>query len=712
MSNEPKRFSKAKKHQRKIFLTLLFMACLGLFPGRGGAVSQKPEEPSSKETVLQAPQEPSRDKNIQQIGPPPEEETKDTLRVYSVVPAGKALATSTRFSVIDDFNLGELRNKFGSLWKEEKTKEQKTELTIKRKDARDLRPGFSLHIRFNLPRHEQYKLQSSLEKLNMTKADFLVLKCRGQGMKAPFDGRVRVALSDWEDKTVMRDITDACSAADGWNDVILPMGYFKGIDLRQLSRISFFIISRNKPVSGEIGIDELAFFGPEEVGFESVIASLEGFPRVTLAPKRREALLKIKDDQTLLMEIAKDTWRYFAYGTDREHHLLVDHLKTGDFPLAATYTSPTNIAMDIMATVAARDLGIISSEDATKRVEKILDTLQNLERWKGFYYNFYEIIRLSIARPFISSVDNGWLAISLVVARQAFSGGIATTATQILNNMNFQEFLDPENNHIFIGYDVTRKSLTPYHYGLLATEARAMSLYAIGKGNISKEHWWFLYRTAPEAWTWQNQVPKGKMVTRDNVNYFQGYYTDGAKKFVPSWGGSLFEFLMPTMVIDEKNLAPEGLGLNDKIVTELHRDYALNEKQYPVWGISPAAVGSGRRWQYGEYGIKKLSVKGYPDKGVITPHVSFLALEALPQDAIQNIRKLLQYEIYGECGFYDSITFPKQNTNYQYLALDEGMVLIPIANFLKKGTIKKYFHRDSIGKNIEDLLKKEKIFEN
>ena len=297
-----------------------------------------------------------------------------------------------------------------------------------------------------------------------------------------------------------------------------------------------------------------------------------------------------------------------------------------------------------------------------------------------------------------------------MVVRQAFPGQIARDATVILNTFDFEEFLDPDSNHLAIGYDLERQGLTPYHYGMLVTEARAMSLYAIGKGDVSKEHWWSLNRTGPKSWDWQSQKPNGKMVERDGITYFQGYYKDGNKKFVPSWGGSFFEFLMPTLVIDEKKFAPKGLGLNDKVVTELERDYALVEKKYPAWGISPASTADGRRWQYGEYGIKKMAIKGYPDRGVITPHASFLALESLPKDAIKNIRKLLTFPIYGEYGFYDSITFPSKRVNTQYLALDQGMELIPIANFLKKGVIQDYFYKDPVGQKAMALLGEEDFF--
>ena len=677
---------------------LFFMATcfLGMFLPASFA-ADKPQKQKTGENI------------VQQIGPASGEAPLDIGRVYNIVPAGKPLRASTQFKVVDDFNAGELKNSLGGAWTVDKGDEKKVRLDLKREDARGAKAGASLWARVNLKKKEKATFRTSLEKLDMSAAHYLVMKCKTDS-SAPFKGRLRVALTDWAGKTVERDITDACLEKEGWNEVVLPTNVFMGIDLDQLKVLSFSAFARDRNLAGKVGLDEIAFLGHPEVGFESVEDNFVGFPRSVMVEPRRKELLATANDKELLLKIARDTWQYFENATDKKNHLVSDHFKVGDFPLAAAYTSPTNIAMDLMGTVAAREMEIISPEAATKRVQNSLNTLKKMETWKGFYFNFYETTRLGVTHKFISSVDNGWLAIALVVVRQAFPGEIAQEATAILDRFHFQEFLDPDTNHLAIGYDVDRQSPTPYHYGMLVTEARAMSLYAIGKGDIPPDHWWYLYRTAPDAWEWQTQKPKGKMVERDKVSYFQGYYEDGKKKFVPSWGGSLFEFLMPTMVLQEQRFAPKGLGLNDKIVTELQRDYALTEKKYPVWGISPSATADGRRWMYGEYGVKRLGVKGYSDRGVITPHASFLALDALPKDAIKNIRKLLTFDLYGEYGFYDSITFPNKKVNTQYLALDQGMILIPIANYLKKGVIQEYFHKDPVGKKAKELLGQEDFF--
>ncbi len=696
MTLQKQRFPRVKQSLESAFLFLVAACFLGAFLPAGLA-ADKPQKQKNGETF------------VQQIGPANGETPLDIGKVYNIVPAGKPLRTSTQFKVVDDFNAPELKNSLGGAWTVDKGEEKKIRLDMKEEDARGAKAGASLWARVNLKRKEKATFRTSLERLDMSAAHYLALKCKTDS-SAPFKGRLRIALTDWAGKTVERDITDACFEKEGWRDVVLPTNVFMGVDLDQLKALSFSAFARDRNLAGKVGLDEIAFWGHPEVGFESVEDNFVGFPKAIMDEPRRQELLATRSDKELLLKIAQDTWRYFENATDKRNHLLSDHFKVGDFPLAAAYTSPTNIALDLMGTVAARELEIITPEAAARRVQNTLKTLKKMDTWKGFFFNFYETTQLGVSRQFASSVDNGWLAIALVVVRQAFPGQIAEEATVLLDRFHFQEFLDPDTNHLALGYDVDRQSLTPYHYGMLVTEARAMSLYAIGKGDISQEHWWYLYRTAPDAWEWQTQKPKGKMVERGKVSYFQGYYEDGKKKFVPSWGGSLFEFLMPTMVLHEQKFGPKGLGMNDKIVTEIHRDYALNEKKYPVWGISPSATADGRRWMYGEYGIKRLGVKGYPDRGVITPHASFLALDALPKDAIKNIRKLLTFNLYGEYGFYDSITFPKKKVNTQYLALDQGMVLIPIANYLKKGVIQEYFYKDPVGKKTKELLGEEDFF--
>jgi len=161
----------------------------------------------------------------------------------------------------------------------------------------------------------------------------------------------------------------------------------------------------------------------------------------------------------------------------------------------------------------------------------------------------------------------------------------------------------------------------------------------------------------------------------------------------------------------ERELAPSGLGMNNLIAAEIHRDYALSKKRYPVWGIAPCMVDRGARGVYEELGVKEVSVKGYKEKAVIAPYASILALELLPEDVMINIRRLINlYPVYGEYGFYDSVSLRKPMVTKQYLALDQAMILISIANDLKNGFLRERFHNNQQVQKIQSLLSEEKFF--
>ena len=88
--------------------------------------------------------------------------------------------------------------------------------------------------------------------------------------------------------------------------------------------------------------------------------------------------------------------------------------------------------------------------------------------------------------------------------------------------MEFGFLLDPERKLLSIGYRVADGSLDPSCYDLLASEARLASFVAIAKGDVPTRHWFRLGRAV---------TPIGR----------------GAALI--SWSGSMFEYLMPSLVM-------------------------------------------------------------------------------------------------------------------------------------------------------------------
>jgi len=617
--------------------------------------------------------------------------------------------------LVDDFNSQEMKNRFGAPWETQTLPPNHLEFAFTLNDGFQERRGGALRLKSSLAPYGESILKSSLKGLDVSQAEALVFKCRIQVRdEKDFSGKLTLTLEDLEGRSQTFDFTSSYQAngfqSNGWKEITLPRAAFSNVDWNRLEKISLALRAEGEPLKVQMVIDGIAFYARKDLRFESQKDNLVGFPSRLEAPERVQVLLAEPATEKFLHEIARDTWKYFENAIDRHTGLPVDHLRVGKPGDVGTYTTPTNLAMYILACVSAHELGIIPKKTAVKRIREIFKTLEQMKTWKGFFYNFYSTTSLQVTRDYISTVDSGWLAVAWVVARQAFPKELGKQATRFLEKIDFYEFYDPGIGQLRLGFDETANDFSPYHYGLIATEARATSFLGIGKGDLPREHWWLIYRVPPKSWKWQTQIPETKEVEIDRVSFLQGTYSYHGKKFVPSWGGSLFEFLMPALVMKEKELAPQGLGLNNRIATEIHIDYALNRQGYPVWGISPASTASGRQWLYRELGIRYLGVKGYRDEGIIAPYAAFLALETLPEQAIDNIRRMLElYPLYGEYGFYDAVNVRTGRVNAQYLILDQGMSLAALCNYLKKGVLKEYFHRDESIKKAEELLGKEKL---
>ncbi|MBI3999597.1 MAG: DUF3131 domain-containing protein [Candidatus Omnitrophica bacterium] len=442
-----------------------------------------------------------------------------------------------------------------------------------------------------------------------------------------------------------------------------------------------------------------------------LVDRLQGYPKEVL-PKKEFP----EDDRAFLTMIAKDTWSFFDHIVDREHQLPLDTIQLGETePIASDgwvgdYTNVTNIGLYLMCLVSAYDMGFIPREEAVKRIQATLHTIEKLEHHEsGFLYNYYDTTTLEQTSYFVSLVDSGWLDAGIYVVKNAFPEELKEQCERILGKHSFKFFYDEVEQQMTHGYFAHLGVYSDYNYGSFYTEPRAASYIAIARGDVPMEHWFRLIRTFPEEYGWQNQLPidREKRTTL-GYSYYGGYYEWEGIKFIPSWGGSMFEAMMPTLIMDEAKYAPEGLGLNDKRYVEIQMKYTLGELKYPVWGMSPSSVPEGG---YSEYGVKVLGSKGYK-AGVVTPHAAVLGLEFAPEETIKNLRELVRrFSIYGEYGFYDAVTVETGKVARKYLSLDQAMIFITLNNYLNDGAIRKRFHADPINEKALPLLTEEKFFE-
>jgi hypothetical protein len=410
-------------------------------------------------------------------------------------------------------------------------------------------------------------------------------------------------------------------------------------------------------------------------------------------------------DSLFLNSIAKDTWKFFENSTYGNTGFVVDKIFV-DRQNAAHYTSITNIGLYLVCTAYAYKLNYITRNEALNKINTTIKSLLKLERYKGFFYNWYEIDSLKQSGNYISTVDAGWLYSSLFIISNIFTDELGKTCNKLIDDADFLWLYDEKEGAFRLGYDV-KSGFSPYHYKLLVSEARIALYLAVIKNQLRPKSWFKLARTLDKNIE-QEQYPKGGYSTYEGEEYFNGYYMYDSLKVVPSWGGSMFEFLMTDMFIDER-MAIKGMGLNNFNMIKAQIDFCLNKNNYKVWGMSPCATPDGG---YGEFGVYLLGTKkgGYPN-GVVTPHASCLALNYYPKEVLANLKNMIKnYSVYGEYGFYDCVDMKSGEVGKTYLALDQSMIFISIANYLTDNYIPNLLEKNSNLQDMFEIIKKEEFY--
>ncbi len=122
-----------------------------------------------------------------------------------------------------------------------------------------------------------------------------------------------------------------------------------------------------------------------------------------------------------LRRIARKTWAFFeAFVTEEDNWLPPDNYQEDPKAAVAHRTSPTNMGLYLISSVAAHDLGYLGFPALLARLEKTFATFDRLERAHGHFYNWYETTTLKALPPiYLSTVDSGNLLGCLLTLKQA-----------------------------------------------------------------------------------------------------------------------------------------------------------------------------------------------------------------------------------------------------------------------------------------------------
>jgi len=295
-----------------------------------------------------------------------------------------------------------------------------------------------------------------------------------------------------------------------------------------------------------------------------ILAAGSGFPKNRQPEKQFP-----QDDKAFLKEVALDTWRFFDEITDTEHGLPLDNIKLGDkVPLGegawiGDYTNITNVGVYLDGGRERLRFWICHPRGRGRAHSKNARDDGKLECHKsGFPYNYYDTTLLVPTSYFVSFVDSGWLYLGYYVAKNAFPEELSEPVGRLLARANFKFSTIPSRTRCITAIMKIWAFTRTTGMVFFMPSPGPATYMAIARGDIPEKLWFEgVVRTFPVNYKWQSQPPKNR--TERTVlghQYAGGLYEWKDLRYVPSWGGSAFEALMPTVVLEEKKLAPEGLG--------------------------------------------------------------------------------------------------------------------------------------------------------
>lgn len=242
-------------------------------------------------------------------------------------------------------------------------------------------------------------------------------------------------------------------------------------------------------------------------------------------------------------------------------------------------------------------------------------------------------------------------------------------------DMRYDFLYDKVQRLLSIGFNADDNRLDASFYDLLASEARLSSFVAIAQGKLPQESWFAL----------------GRRLT-----------TIGKTPVLLSWSGSMFEYLMPMLVMPSY----ENTLLDEMANGTVKKQIEYGLQQNVPWGISESCynvVDSNLTYQYKAFGVPGLGFKrGLGQDLVIAPYATVMALMVNPQASYDNLQKMKAKGFEGRYGFFEAVDYtPVRLSRGQshaviqtFMAHHQGMSLLSLAYLLLNQPMQKRFEAD------------------
>jgi cyclic beta-1,2-glucan synthetase len=244
-------------------------------------------------------------------------------------------------------------------------------------------------------------------------------------------------------------------------------------------------------------------------------------------------------------------------------------------------------------------------------------------------------------------------------------------------NMDFSFLYNTTTKLLAIGYNVSDRRLDSSYYDLLASEVRLASFVGIAQGQFPQEHWFALGRQLCII---------------------------GGEQLLLSWSGSMFEYLMPLLVMP--NYQNTLLDQTYRAIINAQIAYA-RQRDIP-WGISESGyntVDANLNYQYRAFGVPGTGLKrGLADDLVIAPYATMLGLMVDPEASCQNLQRMAELGFMGQYGFYEAIDYTTarlpRGQNFavirSFMAHHQGMGFLALSYLLHDRPMQRRFEADPL----------------
>lgn len=387
-----------------------------------------------------------------------------------------------------------------------------------------------------------------------------------------------------------------------------------------------------------------------------------------------------QENKGRLENYASSMWRFFEDTLKEEYGFLPpDNIQLSPVKETALRTSPTNIGLALLSTLAARDLDFISTAEMTDILEKTLSTCVKLNKYHGNLYNWYSLEDLSVLSPsYVSSVDSGNFLCSLITLREGINEyrredsrlfPLIPVIDKLIEETDLSVFVDGKRNRFVTGIDEKGEKSTSA-YDLLMSEALLTVYCGVALNRIPKKVFSSLGRLC------------GRI---------------GNKTGALSWTGTAFEYFMPTLFLPvfkgsfiASSLAFAYSAQKDRVKKE-RVPFGISESGF--YGFDPLL-----HYKYRAHGVQKAALcRGQDADLVISPYSSFLLLAADKEGAMKNLNRLKNMGMYGEYGFFEALDLTVSRTKggqsivESFMSHHIGMSMIASANALQSDRFVKRF---------------------